>query len=129
VKNKLYLSLSTLTLGAALALSGCNGGSPAALTESPAQTFTVGALDTFKFDPPALTAQVGEEVTVILDNKGVLDHNFVIEEFNVHLGPITGGSKSAPSIFTPTTAGAYVYYCDVPGHREAGMTGTLTVNP
>ncbi|MDA0302102.1 MAG: plastocyanin/azurin family copper-binding protein [Chloroflexi bacterium] len=29
--------------------------------------------------------------------------------------------------FTPTQAGTYVFYCTVPGHREAGMEGKLIV--
>ena len=31
--------------------------------------------------------------------------------------------------FTPAQAGTYVYYCDTPGHKDAGMKGTLTVTP
>ena len=35
-----------------------------------------------------------------------------------------GGTKS----FSATLkAGTYTYYCSVPGHRQAGMQGTLTV--
>ncbi len=128
MKSKLYIGFSALTLGVALALTGCSGGTPAGPTAAPSASFTVGALDAFKYDPATLTAKVGEQVTVVLDNKGVLEHNFVIEEFDVHLGPIAGGAKSAPGVFTPTAAGAYTYFCDVPGHKEAGMIGTLTVN-
>ncbi len=127
MKNKLYLSLSTMALGAALALAGCSPATPAGPTSVPAQNFTVGGLDAFKFDPPTLTAKVGEQINIVLDNKGVLEHNLVIDEFSLHLGPVTGGNKSAPGTFTPTAAGTYVYYCDVPGHKDAGMTGTLTI--
>ncbi len=129
MKSKLYVGLTTLTLGAALALAGCSPATPAGPTAVPSASFTVGALDAFKFDPATLSAKVGEQVTVVLENKGVLEHNFVIDELDVHLGPIAGGAKSEAGVFTPTTAGTYTYFCDVPGHREAGMTGTLTVNP
>lgn len=127
MKSKLSVGLSALALGAALALTACSG-TPATPTEPAGQNITVGALDAFAFDPAALSAKVGEEVTVTLDNKGVLEHNFVITEFDVHLGPLAGGTKSAPGTFTPTAAGTYTYFCDVPGHREAGMEGTLTVS-
>jgi uncharacterized cupredoxin-like copper-binding protein len=30
--------------------------------------------------------------------------------------------------FTPTKPGNYQFYCTVPGHKEAGMVGTLVVN-
>jgi plastocyanin len=129
VKSKLYAGLTALSLGAALVLTGCSGGGAAEPTAAPAANYTVSALDAFKFDPAALTGQVGEPITVVLDNKGVLEHNFVIDEFDVRLGPIAGGTQSQAGVFTPTAAGTYTYYCDVPGHKEAGMTGTLTVSP
>ena len=37
---------------------------------------------------------------------------------------ISGGSTSVSTSLKP---GKYVYYCTVPGHRQAGMEGALTV--
>jgi uncharacterized cupredoxin-like copper-binding protein len=39
------------------------------------------------------------------------------------------GSQSALALFRPTQTGTYTFYCAVPGHRAAGMVGTLTVEP
>ncbi|MCC6189527.1 MAG: cupredoxin domain-containing protein [Anaerolineales bacterium] len=119
--NRLF-GVGLLLLLALTACSGANGGG------SGAMDITVETLDTFRFSPATLTADVGQTLNVTLNNTGVLEHNFVIDEFNVSLGPVPAGQTSSGS-FTPNAAGSYTYYCNVPGHREAGMEGTLTVNP
>jgi plastocyanin len=131
VKSKLYTGLGALALVSALALTGCGGPAttPAGPTEAPTTNLTVGALDTFKYDPATITAKVGDQLNVTLNNEGVLEHNFVIDELSVSLGPIAGGQTSDPHPITLSAAGTYTFYCNVPGHKEAGMTGTLTVNP
>jgi len=116
--------LAAVVLLATLALAACGGGGGAA----EGQEVTVAGLDTFRFDPETLSANVGQTVNVTLDNQGVLEHNFVISELAVSLGPVPGGQTASGS-FTPSAAGTFEYFCDVPGHREAGMVGTLTVNP
>jgi len=110
-----------LALLAALAVAGCGGGE----TPSP-QSITIKAMDTFAFDPDTLTTKVGQIVELTLENTGVLEHTFVIDELDVLAGPVLGG-QSAPISFIPGVAGTYTYYCSVPGHREAGMEGTFTV--
>ena len=123
--NTKRLLIASAATALTLALSACGGG---AQTPAAGNDLTIKALDTFKFEPASSSANVGETVTVTLDNEGVLEHNFAVTEFNVSLGPVAGG-QTASSSFTPTAAGTYEYFCDVPGHREAGMVGTLTVNP
>jgi nitrosocyanin len=112
-------------LALSLALAACSSGTG---TPAGGVTLNVAGSDNFKYDPPTLTAKVGDTVTVNLQNKGVLDHSFVIDELGVKLEAVKAGTTQ-PVTFTPTTAGTYTYYCDLPGHKAAGMTGTLTVAP
>ncbi len=46
-------------------------------------------------------------------------------QFALHVAAEAG--RVATIEFTPTEAGTYVFYCTVPGHREAGMEGKLVV--
>jgi len=39
----------------------------------------------------------------------------------------TAAGETVTVTFTPTEPGTYEFYCTVPGHREAGMIGTLVV--
>jgi plastocyanin len=78
------------------------------------------------FDKDSLTAKAGN-VTIDFDNPSAIPHNVVIEEDGKELAgfePITQGEKAASA---DLEAGTYTFYCSVPGHREAGMEGQLTV--
>lgn len=79
------------------------------------------------FDQTALKAKVGETVALRFDNSHSTPHSFDLDELNVHV-PAAAGQQSL-IMFKPTSAGSYTYYCAIPGHREAGMVGTLTVEP
>jgi plastocyanin len=81
-----------------------------------------------KYTRSSLSAKAGK-VTVDFTNKSPLPHDLVlINSSNKIVGqtPVfQGGTKSFTVALTP---GTYTYYCSVPGHRQAGMQGTLTVS-
>jgi mono/diheme cytochrome c family protein len=71
------------------------------------------------------TAQAGP-VTLKMDNKSGTPHNLAIKGNGVNAAtPITPkGTVQGKATLKP---GKYTFYCQVPGHEQAGMTGTLTV--
>jgi len=81
----------------------------------------VKATDALRFDPDHLTATAGV-IHIVQDNTGATTHSFVIDGQNFKLTNDDSGDIDL-------AAGDYVFYCDVPGHRAAGMEGTLTVEP
>jgi plastocyanin len=83
----------------------------------------------FKFNPAVLTTTAGKHKIVFTNNSGVKHDVIFGKGFSEggqigEVKKITTGSDSTTINFKP---GTYVYYCDVPGHRQAGMVGTLTV--
>lgn len=105
------------------------------------------------FKPSDLTGRVGEVIEVQFENEGVLLHDFTIDKMDADVMEMMGGSSNAGAEMHMDDDGAdnaamhmaldageegrmrlhvhepgtYTYYCTVPGHREAGMTGTLTI--
>ncbi len=77
------------------------------------------------FDPKAFTIPAKTDVQVIVTNKGVLQHNFTIDALKIATKLLNGGESETVTI--NAAAGEYQYYCSVPGHKEAGMVGKLTV--
>jgi plastocyanin len=78
------------------------------------------------FSTTSLTAKAGK-VTIDFKNPSPIPHNVVIEQNGKELSgfePIAEGEESETAELKP---GTYTFYCSVPGHREAGMEGTLTV--
>src|SRR5206468_8751220 len=98
--------------------SGGGGGSTLAIAADPG-----GAL---KFTQSSLTAKAGK-VTIHFTNKSSTPHGVVItgNGVNAKTSVVTRGSSAAAANLKP---GRYTFFCPVPGHRQAGMVGTLTVS-
>ncbi len=80
------------------------------------------------FTKKTLTAKAGT-VKIAFTNTSPLMHNLTIQKGTsgavVGATPtFNGGTKTLTVKLAP---GKYTFYCSVPGHRMAGMQGTLTV--
>jgi nitrite reductase (NO-forming) len=92
------------------------------------QQLTVTAMDTMRFDPATLTARAGQPIQVTLRNSGQLPHDFDITEGVAQPVKVTAQpGQTAIATFTIDKPGTYTYFCSHPGHEQAGMKGTLTV--
>jgi uncharacterized cupredoxin-like copper-binding protein len=117
--------MKTIALGlAALALlAACGGSNGGGATEGTKVTLTE-----YKFDPKDVTVGSGK-VTFTLVNVGTINHDMTVADQS---GKVVAKSEQVQAgdskVFTIDNlpAGKYVIYCDVPGHRAAGMEGTLT---
>ena len=103
----------------------------------------------FAFTPDVLEVNAGEVLEIAIQNVERVLHDFTIDEIDadVHISYLGGTGqhahaepdKEADVHFALTEPGSgvvhikvqepgeYVIYCSVPGHREAGMEGTLIV--
>ncbi len=77
------------------------------------------------FEPTEFTIAADTDVTITVTNAGVLQHDFVVEDTDFATDLLNGGDSTEIVVNLP--AGEYTYFCSVPGHRDAGMEGTLTV--
>jgi uncharacterized cupredoxin-like copper-binding protein len=86
-----------------------------------------------KYTESQISTTAGK-VTIDFTNSAPLAHDVVLIDSPTYspsakiLGQtpqFQGGSKSFTVTLTP---GKYYFYCSVPGHRQAGMFGTLTVS-
>jgi plastocyanin len=80
-----------------------------------------------KYDTSSLVAKAGK-VAIAFTNNSSLSHNVTVESSSGSVVGATptfqGGSKALTLDLKP---GTYKFYCSVPGHRQAGMEGTLVV--
>jgi len=73
------------------------------------------------------TAKAGK-VTVDFTNSQPLTHDVAIEDSSGKtIGKTELIAEGSDSTVVDLKPGEYTFYCTVPGHREAGMEGTLTV--
>ncbi|HYN87783.1 MAG TPA: plastocyanin/azurin family copper-binding protein [Ardenticatenaceae bacterium] len=145
-----FIQPATLLGVALLLLAGCSGGESAPASGSsgavtPAQVVEVVGTE-FAFAPNTITVEAGQPTSVNLKNEGAIEHDWSVLEIearDVDSTPDAAGhqhSGAVPTLhtaaqsgqtgqvtFTVEQPGTYEFYCSVPGHKEAGMVGTLVV--
>lgn len=67
-------------------------------------------------------------VTVSSKNPSSVPHDIVVEGNGIRQGGPVGQNGQVSSFKVTLKPGQYTFYCSVPGHREGGMVGKLTVN-
>jgi plastocyanin len=111
--------------------------SPAATTGTPAPpsspaastslTLAANPEGQLSYNTKQLSAKAGK-VTITMTNMAPEEHNVTVAQGSTVLGAtptFQGGSKTLTLNLKP---GTYTFYCSVPGHRQGGMEGTLTVS-
>jgi uncharacterized cupredoxin-like copper-binding protein len=123
-------------------LAACAGNS------APSTAITIELTD-FAYSSLSVTIPAGQPVLITLENKGLVEHDFVIKKieadvvlkqdsgseahsahgevsnFDVHASAQTG--ETTVIELTISEPGTYQFFCSVAGHKEAGMIGELIV--
>lgn len=76
---------------------------------------------------PTLTANPGDVVKITLINGDGMLHDVAIDEFDIATDQFAGIDEQDSITFAVDQIGEFIYYCSVPGHRQAGMWGRLVV--
>jgi plastocyanin len=148
--RRLRRSSTALLLAASvlIPLAGCGSSSKSSTTEStssapPAKTSPSTAAPPasggqtvsleankegqLEYDTKTLSAKAGK-ITIAFTNMAAISHDVNVESASgerlAGVEPFTGATKDVSLTLKP---GTYKFYCSVPGHRQAGMEGTLTV--
>lgn len=82
----------------------------------------------FAYEPKELTSRPGE-IIFHVENAGVLEHNFIVEDSAKKLiGKIAIiAPGDAEQVRLTLRNGVYTAYCDLPGHKDAGMVASIKV--
>lgn len=103
------------------------GATPAAAgalsDEASASGQVLEGLDPAKWSETELTLAPGDSIQVV--NAGLAQHDFTVDE----LGISQDLTDEPVTVTIPEDAepGTYEFYCSIPGHKEQGMVGTLTI--
>ncbi len=111
------------------ATGGGGGGTTATVAKGSTVKLTANANNQLSYDQKTLTAKAGT-VSIDFDNPASIQHDVAVEDSG---GKVLGTSDLVSQGKVNLTIGdlkpgSYTFFCTVPGHRDAGMEGTLTVN-
>ena len=111
---------------AAVGLAACGGDdSPRSGTAADSGEETTIVARDISFSSENVEADAGP-MKITYRNQGSIRHTLVIEGIDGFKLDVAGKGDVDEGSVT-LAPGTYVIYCDVAGHRQAGMEGTLTV--
>ena len=115
---------ASLVLATVLAITlGACAPAPSGSADS-AREVTI-TLSEFKFTAASFELQAGAPIRLTVKNAGAVDHDFTVQQLGVAV-PVKPGASATKDLGT-VAAGIYDIVCTIPGHKEAGMVGKLTV--
>lgn len=124
---KLRGLLTGSALAAALALTGCGGGSAStAASAGGAQTITIGTdkAAELKFEPNTAEAPANSTVKLTFSNQSTQPHNLVFQQgITAQTSPNVAAGAAETIEFKTPAAGNYKFVCTL----HPSMEGTLTV--
>jgi plastocyanin len=121
--------LSGVAIAAALSAAGCGSDDPS-ISQPGRPTAGSDAVEVvaedIRFSETSFRARSGA-LTISYRNEGRIEHTLAIEGVDGFMLDVPAHGDSDQG-FLALEAGNYTIYCDVPGHRQAGMEATLEVS-
>ena len=119
---------AVITLATTAVLAACGGGGGGSSYKQPsgaAQTTIDIKGGNFFFDPKNPQAPAGVDAIKLTSEGG--QHTLVFDGGKVPGFKLQANSGNSAQLKVNLKPGKYTFFCDIPGHRAAGMEGTLTV--
>ena len=88
---------------------------------------SIDATDTLKWQPNTLIAKAGDKITLTVKNTGNTAHTILSPALNLNQTDVPIQKTTTVSFTAPSAPGAYQFWCNIPGHAEAGMVGEVIV--
>ncbi|MBN2116800.1 MAG: nitrite reductase, copper-containing [Anaerolineales bacterium] len=76
---------------------------------------------------PTLSANVGDTLKITLSSGEGVEHDIAFPDFNAMSEHVVGKGSRTTFEFAVDMGGSFLYYCTIPGHRQAGMEGKFEV--
>lgn len=82
------------------------------------------ALTEFALTPSSITVPKGGSIA--LSNNGTMAHNVAVLDTPIKSSDLAAGATETLDL-SSLDPGTYEIFCAIPGHKDSGMTGTLTI--